>query len=163
VYNQGMSKKAVALLVVLIVSPVVLYLLWPTEEARIRKLVREAARAAEAGDVEGVMSKVSFSYQDEHGLSYAVIKRNLGEKFKLFSDIEVEYENLRVEVDEEGKEAEAAMDLRMIATAGDNDRGYVLGDVENPARLKLRLRKGGPLNKWLVVSASGFIEGASSL
>lgn len=155
-----MSKKSVALLFILIVSPVIIYLLWPTEEARIRKLVKEASRSVEAEDVDGVMSKVSYGYQDEHGLSYAVIKKSLAQKFKFYSDIEVEYENLEIEVDNERDEATASMDLRVIATFGEADRGYVLGDLQDPARLGLRLKKGGPLNKWLVVGASGFIERA---
>ena len=44
------------------------------------------------------MSKASFNYQDDYGLSYAMLKRVLEEQFKVMSDIKVEYENLKVEV-----------------------------------------------------------------
>jgi hypothetical protein len=153
-----MSRKSMALLVLLVVAPVLLYLLWPSDEARIRKLVAEAARAVEAEDLKGVMSHVSFNYSDEQGMSYLLIKKNLERKFRTYSGIEVDYENLRVEVGEGGEGARADMDLRVIATFGGNDRGYVLGDLGDPVALELRLRKGGPLNRWQVVSASGFVE-----
>ncbi len=73
----------------------------------------------------------------------------------------MEYEDLRIEVDDEAEQATAGMDLRVLATFGEEDRGYVVGDMQNPARLRLTLKKGGPLNRWLVVEASGFIERAS--
>lgn len=157
-YNHLMGRKSIALLVLLVATPVLLYLLWPSDEARIRKLVGEAARAAEAGDLGGVMSHVSFNYSDERGLSYLLIKKKLEGKFRTYSDIVVDYENLRVEVGEGGEGAAASMDLRVIATFGVNDRGYVLGDIGTPAGLELKLRKGGPLNRWQVVSSSGFVE-----
>lgn len=153
-----MSKKSIALLVMLVVAPVLVYLLWSSDEARIRKLVRETARAVEAEDLDDVMSHVSYNYSDEHGLSYLLIKKNLEKKFSLYSGIEVGYENLRIEVGEDGERAGAKLDLRVIATFGEDDWGYVLGDLQNPVSLDLELKKGGPLNRWQVVSASGFME-----
>jgi hypothetical protein len=150
-----MSKKSIALLFMVMVAPVVIYLLWPTEEARIRKLVRQAAHAIEAKDVEGVMEKVSFNYQDEYGLSYLLIKKMLERQFQRYSGMEVEYENLRIDVSEGAEEATASMDLRVLASSGDQ-MGYALGGDE-PARLRLRLKKGGPLKRWQVVEASGFM------
>ena len=151
-----MSKKSIALLALLIISPVIIYFIWPTEESRIRRLVRQGATAIEKEDIDGVMSKISYNYRDEYGLSYLIIKKQLERKFKAYSDIEFDYENLTVEVFKETGEATAAMDLRMIAMSGEQ-MGYVIGG-EGPALLKLRLKKSGPLKKWQVVEASGFIE-----
>jgi hypothetical protein len=151
-----MSKKSIALLFLLVVAPVIIYLLWPTEEARIRKLVRQEARAIEARDVEAVMSNISFNYQDEYGLSYLIIKKSLEQRFQRYSGIDVEYENLQVKVAPEEKEATASMDLRVLASSGE-EMGYAIGGDE-PASFMLRLKKGGPLGKWQVVSASGYIE-----
>ncbi len=151
-----MSRKSAALLLVLVVSPLAVYLLWPTEEARIRKLVREAVRAVEAEDVEAVMSKVSYNYSDEHGLSYLLLKKALEARFRAYADIDVEYENLQIHV-QDGR-ATATMDMGVIAGEGP-DRGYYLGGPGRPARLVLRLQRGGPLNRWLVVGASGYSQG----
>ncbi len=152
-----MSKKSIALLFVLIVSPAIIYLLWPTEEARIKKLVRQAAHAIEEEDIEEVMSKVSYNYQDEYGLSYVLIKKGLQQHFQRYASLDVDYENLKIEVAEGAEEATASMDLRVLASAG-QEMGYILGG-DGPARLELGLKKGGPLRKWQVVEASGFVQG----
>jgi hypothetical protein len=152
-----MSKKSITLLFVLIIAPMIIYLLWPTEEARIKKLVRQAAHAVEEENIEEVMSKVSYNYQDEYGLSYLLIKKGLQQQFQRYSNLDVDYENLKVEIAEGKGEATASMDLRVVASAG-QEMGYVLGG-DGPARFVLRLKKGGPLKKWQVVEASGFIQG----
>jgi hypothetical protein len=151
-----MSKKSIALLFVLIIAPVIIYLLWPTEEARIKKLIRQAAHAVEEENIDDVMAKVSYNYQDEYGLSYLLIKKGLQQQFQRYSNMDVDYENLKVEVAEGNEEATASMDLRVVASAG-QEMGYVLGG-DGPARFVLRLKKGGPLKKWQVVEASGFMQ-----
>jgi hypothetical protein len=134
----------------------IIYFLWPTEEARIKKLVRQAAHAIEEENIDDVMSKVSYNYQDEYGLSYLLIKKGLQQQFQRYSNLDVDYENLKVEVAKGKEEATASMDLRVVASAG-QEMGYVLGG-DGPARFVLRLKKGGPLKKWQVVEASGFIK-----
>jgi hypothetical protein len=153
-----MSKKSIALLFLLVASPLIIYMLWPTDEARIKKLVRQEAHAIEAEDIEEVMSHVSFNYQDEYGLSYVLVKKLMERQFQRYSGMEVEYDDLKVVVAEGEKEATASMDLRVMARAG-QEMGYLLGG-EEPVRLKLMLKKGGPLGTWQVASASGFMEGA---
>jgi hypothetical protein len=147
-----MSRKTIILLFILIILPVVIYLIWPTDEARIKKLIKEAISAVEKEDIDGVMSKVSFNYHDEYGQSYLLLKRNLERQFRRFSDIEVEYENLEIEVKDDT--ATASMDMRVIATLGE-DRGYFLGDIKEPVHLVLEFEK-TPVKKWLVLKASGF-------
>jgi hypothetical protein len=64
-----MSKKTVMSLAVLILSPLIIYFLWPSDESRIKKLFREGAKAIELEKIDDVMSKVSFNYTDDHGLT----------------------------------------------------------------------------------------------
>ncbi len=145
-----MSKKSIILLFLLILAPIIIYLLWPTDESRIKKLVKEGAQAVEKEEIDKVMSKVSFSYQDEHGLTYMFIKKILTEQFKAMSDIKIEYENLKIEVKENA--ATASFDLRVIATSG-NQTGYIIGDIKTPAHIKLTLEK--ERAKWLVTKTEG--------
>ena len=42
-----MSKKSAILTFLLIISPVLIYFLWPSDESRIKKLVKEGATAVE--------------------------------------------------------------------------------------------------------------------
>lgn len=144
-----MGRKSVILLV-LVIAGAAAYLLWPSDEARIKKLLKEEVRAVEQEDIEGVMDGVSYNYRDEHGLSYLLLKRTLERQFTRYSDIEVEYENIEVGVNKD--RAEARMDLRVIATWG-QDRGYYLGDIKTPARLTLELEK-SPARKWLITKGS---------
>ena len=71
-----MSKKSAILTFLLIISPVLIYFLWPSDESRIKKLVKEGATAVEKEEIDNVMAKVSFNYQDEKGFNYILIKKN---------------------------------------------------------------------------------------
>ena len=54
-----MSRKTIILLLILFILPLVIYFLWPTDEARIKKLFREGSKAIEkrpgCRDVKGVI------------------------------------------------------------------------------------------------------------
>lgn len=145
-----MSKKSVIVLFLLILSPVLIYFLWPSDESRIKKLIKEGAAAVEKEEIDNVMAKVSFNYQDEYGLTYILIKQILGSQFKALSGIKIEYENLKIEVKE--KLATAEFDLRVIAAIG-SQTGYIIGDLKTPARIKLFLEK--ERATWLVIKTEG--------
>lgn len=145
-----MSKKTIAILFLLLLTPVILYLLWPSDESRIKKLFKEGSAAIEKEDLEAVMSKVSFNYQDEYGFNYLHIKEMMKYVFQQMSDIKVEYENLRINVAD--KTATADMDVMVLATIS-GDTGYVLGDLARPAHLKFTLEK--ERSKWSVIKTEG--------
>lgn len=145
-----MSKKSIILIFILILSPVLIYFLWPSDESRIKKLIKEGAAAVEKEEIDNVMAKVSFNYQDNHGFTYILLKRVFEDQFKRMSGIKVEYENLKIEVKD--KSASASFDLLVIATIG-NDTGYVIGDLKTPARIKLFLEK--ERVSWFVIKTEG--------
>ncbi|PJA79621.1 MAG: hypothetical protein CO148_06785 [Nitrospirae bacterium CG_4_9_14_3_um_filter_41_27] len=145
-----MSKKSIAILFLLILTPIILYFLWPSDESRIKKLFKEGSKAIEREDLDTVMSKVSFNYSDEYGLTYLYLKESMKSVFKQMSDIKVEYENLETKVND--KVATADMDVRIIATIG-NDTGYIFGDLPKPVHLKFTLEK--ERTKWLVMKTEG--------
>ncbi len=145
-----MSKKSVLVLFILIISPVLIYFVWPSDESRIKKLIKEGAAAVEKEEIDNVMAKVSFNYQDDRGMTYILIKKILTEQFKSLSGIKIEYENLKIEVKE--KLANAEFDLRVIATIG-NQTGYIVGDLKTPARIKIFLEK--ERVSWLVTKTKG--------
>lgn len=145
-----MSKKIIALLFLFILTPIILYFLWPSDEARIKKVFKEGSKAIEKEDLDTVMSKVSFNYSDEYGLTYLYLKESIKSVFQQMSDIKVEYENLEIKVND--KVATADMDVRIIATIG-NDTGYIFGDLPKPVHLKFTLEK--ERTKWLVTKTEG--------
>lgn len=145
-----MSKKSTAILFVLLLTPIILYLIWPSDESRIKKLFKEGAKAIEREDLDVVMSKVSYNYRDEYGLTYLYIKESMKRVFLQMSNIKIEYENLKIIVND--KTATAEMDMRVIARIG-SDTGYILGDLPKPAHLKFTLEK--ERTKWLVTKTEG--------
>jgi len=145
-----MSKKTIALLFILIVTPVIIYLLWPSDESRINKLFKEGSQAIEKEDLETVMSKVSFNYRDEYGFTYLYLKELMKTLFKQMDDIKIEYENIGINVHD--KTATAEMDVLILATMG-NNTGYILGDLSEPAHLTFTLEK--ERTKWLVIKTEG--------
>jgi ketosteroid isomerase-like protein len=151
VYNSPMGKwiKAGAGLL-LIAAPVLIYLLWPTDEARIRKLVREASASLEAEDLDAFMGHVSFQYSDDHGLSYLLLKRLLEREFEVREDIRVSYRDLHVEVKKD--KATAVMDIEISARRGHGPPVAVMGGGDERVVLSLTLNK-ERLGKWLVRSA----------
>jgi hypothetical protein len=145
-----LSKKSIALLSIIILLPIIIYFLWPSDESRIRKLFKEGSGAIEKEDIDKVMAKVSYNYSDEYGLTYLYIKESLKKVFLQMKDIKIEYENMQIKVNKE--KATVDMDVRVIATIG-NDTGYILGDLPNPVHLTFTLEK--ERTKWLVTRTEG--------
>lgn len=146
-----MNKKLIIVLLLLLAMITTLYLLWPTDESRIRKLIKEGAKATESGDVDGIMAKISFNYRDDYGMTYLSVRETLKREFQRLSDITVEYGNLNIRVTEDTAVAE--LDIRVVATSG-TETGYIIGDIKNPLSLRLTLDK--ERTKWLIVKAEGF-------
>jgi hypothetical protein len=159
-----MNKKLFIGLLSVLLLVSVLYLLWPSDEARIKKLFKEGAGAVESRDIDGVMSKVSFAYRDDYGVTYLYLKEILKREFDRLSDIQVEYGELRIKIIKKGGPREerlspdtpdmavAEMDIRVVATAG-TETGYILGDVKTPVHMRFTLEK--ERMKWLIVKAEG--------
>jgi len=145
-----LNKKSIALLILVITIPVLIYLLWPSDESRIKKLFKEGSQAIEKEDLDGVMSKLSFNYHDEYGMNYLYIKESMESVFQQMNDIKIEYENLKIKIDK--KTAAADMDVRILATIG-NDTGYIFGDLAKPVHLTFTLEK--ERAKWLVTKTEG--------
>lgn len=145
-----MSKKSIALSLLIILTPIILYFLWPSDERRIKRLFKEGSRAIEREDIDGVMAKVSFNYRDEYGLTYLYIKNSMKSVFQQMIDIMIEYENLKMKIN--GKTATVDMDVRIIATMG-NETGYILGDSAKPVHLRFTLEK--ERTGWLITRTEG--------
>ncbi len=144
------KKKIYFLSLIFVFLLVIIYIFWPTDERRITKLFKEGAEAIEKEDLDIVMSKISYNYYDEYGLTYLYIKRYLKSFFSKMSNIKIDYENLNIKVN--GKNAFAEVDVRVIATLGD-ETGYLFGDLSNPEHLKFILEK--QRTKWLVIKTEG--------
>lgn len=145
-----MRKKTIAFLLTAIVTPLIIYLVWPSDESRIKKVFKEGSRAIEKEDLETVMAKVSFNYRDEYGMTYLYLKELMKSVFKQAEDIKIEYDNVRITVLDDT--ATTNMDVLILATMG-NNTGYILGDLSEPAHLTFTLEK--ERTRWLVTKTEG--------
>lgn len=145
-----MSKKSIISFAVLILLPLIIYFLWPSDESRIKKLFREGAKAVEQKKPDDVMSLVSFNYSDDRGLAYITIKEGLERVFQRMSGIKIDYEIKTITVKD--KTATVDLDIRVIASYG-QDTGYAVGDASSPAHMKFFLEK--ERAKWLVTKTEG--------
>jgi len=145
-----LNRKSLILISIPFVLAVLIYLLWPSDESRIRKLFKEGSQAIEKEDLDRVMSKLSFNYHDEYGMNYLYIKESMKSVFQQMNDIKIEYENLKIKVNK--KNATADVDVRILATIG-NDTGYIFGDLAKPVHLTFTLEK--ERTKWLVTKTEG--------
>lgn len=145
-----MNKKSILFLTMLILSPVIIYFLWPSDKSRIKKLFREGAKAVEAEKIDDVMAKVSFNYTDEYGMSYLLIKKTMEDVFNKMGNIGIEYEIRHLEINK--KSASAELDIRATASLG-QDTGYIVGDAAKPVSMKFHLLK--ERGKWLVNKTEG--------
>jgi hypothetical protein len=145
-----MSRKSIIVVIILIMAPVIIYFLWPSDESRIRKLFREGAKAIEQENIDKVMAKVSFNYTDEYGLTYLYIKEVMTRVFQRMEGIKVEYEITLIDIKD--ARATAELDIRVIASQG-NDTGYALGDAASPVHMTFTLEK--QRATWLVTRTVG--------
>jgi hypothetical protein len=144
------KKKSLLIFHIVFALAFLAYLLWPTDESRIKKVFKEGAEAIEREDLDAVMSKVSFNYRDDYGLTFLSMKESMQSVFKRMSDIKVTRENLTIKIND--KTATGDLDVRIIATVG-NNTGYVMGDLRKPAHLKFTLEK--EKMKWLITKTEG--------
>jgi hypothetical protein len=144
------SRKTFISLAFLILSSLVIYFLWPSDESRIKKLFREGAEAIEQKKTEDVMAKVSFNYRGEDGLTYLLIKEGMGRFSREMSAIKIEYEIKNITVKDAS--AIADLDIRVIASYG-KDTGYAVGDAAKPAHMRFFLEK--ERARWLVHRTEG--------
>ncbi|MCX7794879.1 MAG: hypothetical protein N2257_10830, partial [Thermodesulfovibrionales bacterium] len=118
-----------------------------SEERRIKKLLHEEIKAFESEDLENLMSGVSYNYRDEYGFNYLYLKEFFKKFFMVYSDLKVEYENLKIDISED--KAKVEMDVRIIGTSEEKETGYIAGDIKTPLHFIFTLEK--TRFRWLVL------------
>jgi uncharacterized protein (UPF0248 family) len=135
-----------ALIYFIIVRPLLI-----SDEARIKRGVKDGVRAIEGKDLEKCMSSVSLHYKDEYGLTYLGVKRLLNRIFHEFEAFEIDLENLRIALHEKGT-AFATFDLK-VRVIYRGQQAYLLGSGDGANRVKMSFaREGG---RWRVTQVEG--------
>lgn len=135
-----------ALISIVFVRPLLI-----SDEARIRKGVREGARAIEAEDLETCLRHVSLHYKDEYGLTYLSVKGLLIRLFQEFDGFEIDLENLQIILLDKGT-ALATFDLK-VKVSYRGERAYLLGSGDLSNRVRMSFAKEG--GRWKVTQVEG--------
>lgn len=122
-----------------------------SEEARIRKGVKEGVQAIEAKDLGKCLRHVSLHYKDDYGLTYLGVKRLLTQIFQEFDAFEIDLRNLRVTLLDK-ETASVAFDLKVKVSYG-GQRVYLLGSEDFSNRVKMSFIKEG--GRWKVTQVEG--------
>jgi hypothetical protein len=83
--SSWLGRGRIVLLLVAAFTACAVYLFFPTDESRIKKLFREGAKAFESRDLNRLMSAVSFNYRDEYGMTYLSIREFMKSELVAFS------------------------------------------------------------------------------
>lgn len=131
-------RKSCISVAVLIITGVVVYLLYPGDEKRIKKVIEKAENAIIREDINQLMEHISFNYRDNYGGNYIQFKKRAASAFNRFDTFDVKTDIMRVSV--KGEQAQAEINMSIIASDGKN-RGYVIGDAGSAEDIKILLEK----------------------
>ena len=135
-----------ALIYLLFVKPLLI-----SEEARIKRGVREGVQAIEAKDLGECLRHVSLHYKDEYGLTYMGVKGLLTRIFQEFDAFEIDLRNVRITfLDKEA--ASVTFGLKVKVSYG-GQKAYLLGSGDFWNRIKMSFVKEG--RRWKVTQVEG--------
>ena len=135
-----------ALIYLLFVRP-----LFISEEARIKRCIREGVQAIEAKDLGKCLRHVSFHYKDEYGLTYMSVKGLLTRIFLEFDAFEIDLRNVRIALLD--KEAASVTFNLKIKGSYKGQMGFLLGSGDSSNQIKMSFVKEG--RRWKVTQVEG--------
>jgi hypothetical protein len=138
---------------VLFLCAVVILMFYPTDKKRIKKIINSSEKAIIHEDLDELMKHISYNYKDDYGGSYLNLKKRMQIVFKNLDEIDITKDIVKISV--EGAHAEAELNVRVIASQGDN-RGYIIGDAVEAQTIKIYFEK-SPY-KWKVTKVDGVFD-----
>ncbi len=146
-------RRRYIFLLVLFLCLILIFVIYPTDEKQIKKIINAGEKAVKAEDLAGVMKHISYNYMDDHGNSYLQLKNTLQTVFKYVDDIEVEKDIIEILV--EKNSAEVVLSVSVLASEGE-DRGYIIGDAVRAETVKVFFEKSP--HKWLITRVEGLFS-----
>jgi hypothetical protein len=145
-----MGRKSCFFIIILFTAVILVYVLYPTEKKRIKKIIESCREAVKNENINLLMEHISFNYSDDYGGSYLQLKKRMELAFNRFDDIDITADIMNIAI--EDKQADAEIKMSVIASEG-NNRGYLIGDAGSDQDIKLYLEK-SPF-EWKVIKVEG--------
>ena len=154
-------KRAIGLATIAVVAMLILiWLLVPSAEDRIRKRIEATAKALEMEDTPGVLSIVNWDrFEDPWGHTVGDIEQALDGIFQDIEDIRVAMEKPRI-VLEEG-EKHARVTIRFIITGKyEGQLGFIVGSMNEQAMARFNMEKDAEFGWRIVEVTTAVLPGA---
>lgn len=158
-YQLAGFLGALGLVVLLLAAPALWRSIRPSEEERLRRQVTEWAAALENRDVEAVLDALHADYAGPvGGDSLADARDTVRRELPDFQRIDIDFEEISVALDPDGKRAEIWLRFRVAGIWGGSKiyravpfrglRGNAEAGTVDEGRLQLR--RGGPEDAWRI-------------
>lgn len=138
---------------ILLLSLILLFVLYPTDERQIKRIISNAEKAIVSEDIVQLMEFISYNYSDAYGNGYLHIKKTMQNVFTHLNNIETERNINKISVKE--SYAEAELSVRVTASEG-GSRGYIVGDAGKAETIKVFFEKSP--HKWLITKVEGVFD-----
>lgn len=148
-----MKRRYIFFFALLLLCTIIIYVFYPTDENRIRKIINNSEKAIISEDVDKLMGFISYNYMDDYGNGYLKLKKTFLTVFKRLNDIDIERNIIKISVKD--KLAEAELLIRVLASEGE-ERGYIIGNAVNAKTIKVFFEK-SPY-KWLITKVEGVFD-----
>lgn len=134
-------------------AAVIVYIFYPTDEKRVRKIISNSEEAIISEDIDRLMEFVSYNYRDDYGNSYLLLKKRMQSVFGRLDDLEIESNIVKISVKD--SDAEAELSVRVSVSEGE-DRVYIIGDAGMAQTIKVFFKKSP--HKWLITEVEGIFN-----
>ena len=142
-----------AIIVVLIVY---FFVLSGDDTSEIEGVFDDIIESARDKDQEGVLERFSIHYKDDNGYNYLVIKRVLENEFQSFDSLDGSYENVSVQITEDGngeRVARAKVGVKASGVRGGVPK-ILLGSEDSYDDITVTLKKSS-LGGWKIIEIDG--------
>lgn len=133
------KKQLLFAFVVLLLLGYMTWLLVTREQRQVKHVIESIKVSVETENLSGCLGWLSSTYHDERGYSPDDIRQILSQVFHSLDDINVTIINQKVMIKDQ--EALALVTFKVVGTVQSGMRGYVAGNLNQPARISVHLKK----------------------
>jgi hypothetical protein len=137
-------KKKFLLAIAVVVALLLVWLLYPTEERRLKNDIKQLRKAVENESIEKVGAYIDVQYRDNNELTRDELIEAIDRFFAEVDSISVQMKGLKVIIDSTTDDntvfASCSLGVRVLARYG-GERVLAFGGIVKPGSVKARMKK----------------------
>ncbi|MBE0433746.1 hypothetical protein IBX73_09830 [candidate division WOR-3 bacterium] len=140
-------KKAIWLVIAGLLIAALVWVLYPTEQRKLKSEIGSLRRAVERESTDEVIKRIDPAYEDAHGLTHAGLVPVIEQFFAGVDSINVQMSGLKVTIDSVGRDktifASCSLGVRLLARF-EGERVLAFGGIVRPGTVRAWFHKTGP-------------------